>query len=495
MLPHSSVLSRPFAAVLALVVLVGLAAAPTGAVAAETAEAATPAAVLASAPADAAGWTTLFRDEFDGSAGSPVGSQWEPEVGTWGTGAVDRTTASTANVFLDGTGALAIRALRDSAGEWTSGRIITADKSFAAPTGGRLLMTASVRLPSVVDPIGYWSAFWALGRDANGQIDWPRTGELDMLEAVNGTPQVIQTLHCDLPDGGACDEPYGITSGLQDCAECLTGFHDYSVLIDRSISGAERLEFFIDGVVTHTIEEAVVGESAWDAAIPNAYFLVLNLAIGGGLPNGVCGCDSAAAPKTSGGTMSVDHVAVYRSNPPVAPTPTPTPAPAAPTISGDPTVGSTLVAASGRDVPVTYQWSSDGAAISGATSSSLTLPASTVGTRITVTVAAPDGSSAATSLPTAPVAAGTLGAVTPTVTGTAKVGSTLTASPGTWTPSPVTLTYRWKADGVDISGATGKTLKLAKAQIGKRITVTVTGAKAGYTTAQRTSASTAAVVR
>ena len=216
------VIPRRFAAALAVTVVAGLLAPTVPAVAADSATDALPAAVLQAAPADAPGWTTLFRDDFSGPAGSAVGAKWEHEVGTWGTGAVDRTTASTDNVFLDGSGALSIRALRDASGAWTSGRIITADKSFAAPAGGRLLMTASVRLPAVADPTGYWAAFWALGRDADAQIDWPRTGEFDMLEAVNGTPQVIQTLHCDLPDGGACDEPYGITSGLQDCTSCLT---------------------------------------------------------------------------------------------------------------------------------------------------------------------------------------------------------------------------------------------------------------------------------
>ncbi len=480
------VIPRKIAAALAVVVVIGLFAPSAPAEAADSATDALPSAVLAAAPADAPGWTTLFRDDFSGPAGSAVGAKWEHEVGTWGTGAVDRTTASTDNVFLDGSGALSIRALRDASGAWTSGRIITADKSFAAPAGGRLLMTASVRLPAVADPTGYWAAFWALGRDAEAQIDWPRTGEFDMLEAVNGTPQVIQTLHCDLPDGGACDEPYGITSGLQDCTSCLTDFHTYSVLVDRTVAGAERLEFFVDGVTTHAIEESQIGEAAWDAAIPNAYFLVLNLAIGGGLPNGVCGCDSAAAPKTSGGTMSVDHVAVYQSGAPVV---------AVPTISGTAAAGATLVADAGRSTPVTYQWRADGVAISGATGSSFVLPGTSVGKRITVTVSALDGSDAVTSLPTAPVSAGTLGAVTPTISGTAKLGNTLTAVPGTWTPSPVTLTYRWKADGVDIAGATGKTLKVATTQIGKRITVTVTGSKTGFTTAQRTSAQTAVVVR
>lgn len=81
----------------------------------------------------------------------------------------------------------------------------------------------------------------------------------------------------------------------------------------------------------------------------------------------------------------------------------------------------------------------------------------------------------------------------PTVTGTAQVGATLTARPGTWRPAPVKLTYQWKRSGVAIAGATKTTYKLAPADAGKLITVKVTGRKANYKTVSRTSKPTAAV--
>ena len=58
------------------------------------------------------------------------------------------------------------------------------------------------------------------------------------------------------------------------------------------------------------------------------------------------------------------------------------------------------------------------------------------------------------------------------ITGTAKVGETLTANV---TPADATVTYQWKAGGTDIAGATGKTYKLTENEVGKTITVTVTG--------------------
>jgi hypothetical protein len=349
-------------------------------------------------------------------------------------------------------------------------------------------MTAALRLPQVGASAGYWSAFWALGRNQQDVIDWPRTGELDMLEAISGKPQFLQTLHCDLLDGGACNEPYGLTSGLLDCSTCSEGFHTYSVLLDRTIAGAEKLEFMVDGVVTHTVKETEVGAEPWKAAMANNFFIILNLAIGGGLPDGLCGCNSAQAPKPSGGSLAVSHVAVYQSE-------AAAPAPTAPVITGSASVGEKLSAAPGRGGAVTYSWAANGVRISGATAATLTVPASAVGKRITVTVADGAGAHPLTSLPTAAVLPGALSPGMPTISGGAKVGAKLTATAGNWSPSPVALTYRWKANGITIAGATGRTFTIPRALLGMRITVAVTGTKTGYTTKTVTSPATAAVAR
>ena len=83
---------------------------------------------------------------------------------------------------------------------------------------------------------------------------------------------------------------------------------------------------------------------------------------------------------------------------------------------------------------------------------------------------------------------------TPTVSGTAKVGSALTATGGTWNPADATLTYQWRADGAAVSGATAKTFTPTTAQQGDRITVTVTAKRVGYAAATAVSAATAAVL-
>jgi hypothetical protein len=83
----------------------------------------------------------------------------------------------------------------------------------------------------------------------------------------------------------------------------------------------------------------------------------------------------------------------------------------------------------------------------------------------------------------------------PVISGKAAVGGKLTVKPGKWGPAGVKLTYQWYANGLAISRATGITLVLAKAQLGKRITVRVTGKKSGYVTEAVTSPPTGKVTK
>jgi len=56
-------------------------------------------------PGPPSGWTTVFSDDFNGSASSPVDSQWMYDTGpgsNFGTGEIETMTNSTSNVYLDG---------------------------------------------------------------------------------------------------------------------------------------------------------------------------------------------------------------------------------------------------------------------------------------------------------------------------------------------------------------------------------------------------------
>jgi hypothetical protein len=173
---------------------------------------------------------------------------------------------------------------------------------------------------------------------------------------------------------------------------------------------------------------------------------------------------------------------------------------AVPAINGSVKVGSTLTAAPGLWTPapvaLRYQWKANGATIAGATAATYKPVAANLGKALTVTVTGSKAwytASQQTSPATAPVAAGTLTAPVPTITGTRKVGYALTAVPGTWGPAPVTLRYQWYRSGVAIAGATAKTYTLSGADAGKLISVRVTGSQPGYTTVTKGSAATTGI--
>jgi hypothetical protein len=70
---------------------------------------------------------------------------------------------------------------------------------------------------------------------------------------------------------------------------------------------------------------------------------------------------------------------------------------------------------------------------------------------------------------------------TPTISGTAKVGSTLkVSSKGTWKPTTSSYAYQWLRGGVEIPGATASTYTLAPADANALIQAKVKASKPGY---------------
>jgi surface antigen len=83
---------------------------------------------------------------------------------------------------------------------------------------------------------------------------------------------------------------------------------------------------------------------------------------------------------------------------------------------------------------------------------------------------------------------------TPVISGVAKVGSTLSASAGSWKPSAVEVSYQWFADGQRLKRATRSTIRLTRARLGQTLTVTTTASKLGYPTGSATSTPTEAIL-
>jgi hypothetical protein len=289
-----------------------------------------PSASASTVPPAPSGWTTTFSDGFSGAAGSGVDSNWTYDTGTqysgtgctgnWGTGEVETDTSSTANVSEDGNGNLDITPV-ESGGSWTSGRIETVADDFEAPAGGEMEVSASIEQPNPASGLGYWPAFWMLGAGfrasgagTSGTMDcsnWPSAGEIDIMEDVNALSEVSGTLHCGVDPGGPCNETDGLGSGLVACSGCQTGYNTYSVIVNRTNTSDESITYYLNGNAYYTVTESQVGTSTWQAAVDHGFFLILDVAMGGGYPNGVCNCSTPTSSTSSGAAMSVGYVAVY----------------------------------------------------------------------------------------------------------------------------------------------------------------------------------------
>jgi len=275
----------------------------------------------AAVPAPPAGFTTTWSDDFTGAANTGLDTgTWRYDAGPgagFGTGEIETTTTSTDNVYHDGAGHLVLKALHsgsDPNAGWTSGRVETQADGFGAQPGGVVRIQASIQQPnlSTANGAGYWPAFWMLGAPLRiGQV-WPGSGEVDILEDINGRSSLFGTLHCGVSPGGPCNEGTGIGSGERACGGCQTGYHTYAVELDRSTS-PEQIRWYLDGTQYFSLNSTQVDATTWANAVDHSFFIIFDLAIGGAFPAAFGGGPNTAT--ASGGSLNVDYVAVYNKNP------------------------------------------------------------------------------------------------------------------------------------------------------------------------------------
>jgi beta-glucanase (GH16 family) len=213
-----------------------------------------------------------------------------------------------ANAYLDGSGHLAIRAIRvsstiaPSSNSWTSARLKTSD--FATFQYGRI--ESSMMLPAGA---GLWPAFWALGTNINS-AGWPGCGEQDFMENVpvsagQGPTIVSSTLHGPTYSGSG---GIGKTFEFPRREQVNTAYHAYG-----AIWSPYMIQFYVDSpsnvFFVKTADEVPGGTSKW--AFNHPFFLLLNLAVGG--TGSWPGPPDSSTPSPA--VMLVDYVRHYTASP------------------------------------------------------------------------------------------------------------------------------------------------------------------------------------
>ncbi|WP_052499248.1 hypothetical protein [Streptomyces vietnamensis] len=345
-----------------------------------------------------------------------------------------------------------------------------------------------------------------------GKITMKVTGaalhEKDVVEVSGGTYRARSTTVSVAPDRRSMDVSLDLTSAPRTALSLSVLTHDGVRYSRGTVTVIAPLHATVAPTVTGT---AVVGGKVtakvgtW-APVPDGYayqWRADGVAIAGAtastytIPSTLQGKQlsvAVTARKAGHPTLTVASAAVVVKG--VAPKPT-----TVPRISGTVRVGSKVTAVVGTWTPAptsyAYQWRADGVAIAGATGASYVPVASALGKKLTVTVTALRtghlNGSYTTAGVTVAVGLAPKATTAPYVTGTVRVGRTLTLNGGVWTPAPTSYAYQWYANGRAISGATRTTFTPTSAQRGLKITVRVTAYRTGHTAGVAWTRSTGAV--
>ena len=254
------------------------------------------------------GYELVFSEEFEGNA---LNSQaWNVEVDGNGGGNNELQYYSPNNVAV-ADGALRITARRESANgrSFTSGRINTMGK-VAFKHG---IVQARIKLPHTAN--GLWPAFWLMGNDMSTGTSWPYCGEIDVLEAGGsggisaGTQDrfFISALHWGPYTNG--QHPMYGTSNMAPYSIQDDEYHLFTLeWTDQKIS--MYLDDQTEPYYAMNIDDASQQNSPGNY-FHKRFFLLLNVAVGGTIPNIY---DAAGITALNAGeqSMMVDYVRVYQ---------------------------------------------------------------------------------------------------------------------------------------------------------------------------------------
>jgi beta-glucanase (GH16 family) len=242
--------------------------------------------------------TLVWSDEFDGPVNSPPDpARWTRDLGGggWGNHELEVYTNSVNNASIvadpdamDGK-ALAIRAIKESNGTYTSARLKTQDTM--SWSYGRF--EARARLPYGQ---GMWPAFWMLGTDIRS-AGWPGCGEIDIMENIGREPGTVHgTMHGPGYSGG---NGIGAAYTLPDGQQFSDAYHVFAVEWTPN-----TINWYVDDQLyeTRTPADLPPGRS-W--VFDRSFFVLLNLAVGGDWPGNPDG--TTVFPQT----YLVDYVRVY----------------------------------------------------------------------------------------------------------------------------------------------------------------------------------------
>lgn len=236
----------------------------------------------------------VFEDDFSGNKLDRT--KWNVELHEpgWVNNELQKYVDSEKNIYVKD-GNLVIQALKDKNGNYTSGRVNTQNKIDYKY--GRF--EARLKVP---EGKGFLPAFWMMPTDESLYGQWPKCGEIDIMEVLGGkTKTAYSTLHFGEPH----NEKQG--SITLDNGNFYSQYHTYTCEWEPG-----KISFYVDGKFVHEENDWYSKKEGFDeltypAPFDQPFYMILNLAVGGNWP----GNPDKTTTFDKKARMLVDYVKVY----------------------------------------------------------------------------------------------------------------------------------------------------------------------------------------
>ncbi len=244
------------------------------------------------------GYKLVWNDEFNGDKLNRADWNYELHQPGWVNNELQEYIDSEENIFVKD-GSLVIKAIKkddENGTTYTSGRVNTQGKHDFKY--GRF--EARVKVPSGQ---GFLPAFWMMPTDENVYGQWPKCGEIDIMEVLGSqTNKAYGTLHFG--------EPHTHKQGSYELAngDFASEYHVFSCEWEP-----DEIRYYIDGKLYYTVNDWFTkkpgfGEVTYPAPFDQPFYMILNLAVGGNWP----GNPDSTTQFGENAELTVDYVRVYQ---------------------------------------------------------------------------------------------------------------------------------------------------------------------------------------
>ncbi|MCQ2522032.1 MAG: family 16 glycosylhydrolase [Lachnospiraceae bacterium] len=244
------------------------------------------------------GYELLWHDEFNGTTLDETNWTKELREPGWTNNELQEYTENDANIYVqDGILTLKAEKTTDENGNdyYTSGKVNSQNKKDFLY--GKVVARAKAPTGK-----GLWPAIWMMPQDEGHYGQWPKCGEIDIMEVLGDQTNIAYcTLHYGEPHGEQQDF---VNLSSNDFADT---FHEYSVEWEPG-----EIRWYIDDKLVLTANDwysAVQGEDwkPYPAPFDQPFFVQMNLAVGGNWPG-----NPDANTNFDEAKFEIDYVRVYQ---------------------------------------------------------------------------------------------------------------------------------------------------------------------------------------